>query len=274
MVWNSYLPEGGVYVTCKEEWLLRLHTFYSTPRVRTCLLASLFGVAFWGAALLPAWGYAAEPLPHKQKATPATVQAKPGQQTATPQKKQGTRSKVASKHTAKPNGFKADVFFPEGVPNYHSRGEAVLFGMAPSSSAVDLPAEGALAKVGKVVTVETAPDAPPFDPLSPRRGPLPGGGYAKDQPAALTPELSVKYSVGNRTSTRLSINNQNPSSPLFIPTDGPAQVESAGLFVDTQAKEDVEVHVGMEYKSIDERNPGNTPPIEDKGASFGVMWKF
>lgn len=228
------------------------------------------------AALLPVYGYAGQALTQDQKGKSSAV-APGGQKASSPQKAsaQLARAKESSSAAKKPKGFKADVFFPEGQPDHHVKGEQVLFGMKPPPAAKPVsPPEGALAKASKVVSIETAPDAPPFDPLSPRRGPLPGGGYAKDQPQSLSPELSVKYSVGNRTSTRLSINNQNPSSPLFIPTDGLAQINSTGLFVESQTKEDVEVHVGVEYKSIDERNPGNTQPIEDKGASFGVMWKF
>lgn len=256
---------------CKEEWFLRSRTF-SYPLRLVALLAGLLTMA----AFFPVCGYAGQPLPREQKGKSSA--AAPGGQKASSSQKTSARSartKDSPSTVKKPKDFKADVFFPEGQPVHHDKGEQGLFGMKPSPAGQPVsPPEGALAKASKVVSIETASDAPPFDPLSPRRGPLPGGGYAKDQPQSLSPELSVKYSVGNRTSTRLSINNQNPSSPLFIPTDGPARTKSTGLFVDSQTKEDVEVHVGVEYKSIDERNPGNTPPIEDKGASFGVMWKF
>ncbi len=86
-------------------------------------------------------------------------------------------------------------------------------------------------------------------------------------------EMSVRYKVRNGTAARLAVNPQDESSPLYTPGSKDSGI-STGLYLDTDVLDNVQLQVGGEYRSAEERGQTETRAGGGTGASVGLRWNF
>ena len=128
----------------------------------------------------------------------------------------------------------------------------------------------ALGEEGKV-TVSAQQASMPESRLTPARTPFSGGEHTLPYMDAKPPtEVNMQYKLGNNATTRLTVNPQDSSSPLYRPAESDKTVNAAGVYMDVDVRPDMKVQVGGEYCDIDSRVSSGA----SQGASVGVQWNF
>lgn len=111
------------------------------------------------------------------------------------------------------------------------------------------------------------------DRLQPGKNPFPGGEHTLSQmdekPAA---EMSMEYRLNDRTSTSVTLNPQDDTSPLHRPVGQERGLNAAGVYMNVEVQPNVRMKVGGEYGEIESRYS----PREEtaKGAAVGLEWSF
>ena len=84
------------------------------------------------------------------------------------------------------------------------------------------------------------------------------------------PEMSMTYRMNNRTSTKVSVNQQDETSPLYVPGRKENSVNGAGVYMNMDVKKDLQLQLGGEYHEVDDDHRSE----DAKGASVGLRWNF
>ncbi len=114
---------------------------------------------------------------------------------------------------------------------------------------------------------------PTDDRLQPQRSAFSGGPETlPHMDTKAPPELSLTYKMSNRAATRVTLNQQNADSPLYRPVEKHDGVNSAGVYMDVDVKENLQVQIGGEYRDLDDSR--HTVEENARGASVGLRWNF
>lgn len=185
-----------------------------------------------------------------------------------------TASSHASSSRAKPSrgvtkGFQSNPFGLEhrkpdaGDKNAKGR---VSYGAEGQRVEHPVVAPGTLSVTGRK-------DSVPDDRLRPHRtSTFPGGPQTlstmdHDPP----PEVSMSYRMDENTSTRLTVNPQDPTSPLYRPAETEGKINAAGAYLNVDVQPDLQLQIGGEYCEVETRSSGED---SSSGASVGLRWNF
>lgn len=126
------------------------------------------------------------------------------------------------------------------------------------------------------MSVRSGEEAAPYDPLAPRKEVLPGGAdhTLAHMDKTDAPEVTVRYEIGNGTSARIAINDENELSPLFTPRQRDKGLNSAGLYLEQEVDDDLQVHIGGHHRNLYGESLGNQQGPTDTGASVGFTLNF
>jgi len=95
----------------------------------------------------------------------------------------------------------------------------------------------------------------PESRLEPARTPFSGGEntlpYMDADPP---PEVSVQYQLRDNAAARLTVNPQDPVSPLYRPPESEGRINVAGVYMDVGLTPDVRLQVGGESHSVETRD--------------------
>lgn len=110
------------------------------------------------------------------------------------------------------------------------------------------------------------------DRLVPRRTAFSGGRHTLGQLDAPppAPEVNMHYNTGKNATTRVVVNPQDPTSPLYRPAAGDKAVNSAGVYMQVEVEPNLRLQFGGEYCDIDAPYAESGSP----GASVGLEWNF
>lgn len=127
---------------------------------------------------------------------------------------------------------------------------------------------------GRVTFSGSIPDHP-NDRLKPQRAPLPGNAQSmsREEPAS-APEMSVSYKVAEDTAARVTLNQQDETSPNYTPITKENSLVSTGVYVDLDVRENLQFQMGGEVRSIESDGPGTQHDSRETGASVGLRWNF
>lgn len=127
---------------------------------------------------------------------------------------------------------------------------------------------------GKLTFSGSIPDHP-NDRLKPQRAPLPGNAQSmsREEPAS-APEMSVSYKVADDTAARLTLNQQDETSPNYTPITKENSLVSTGVYVDLDVQDNLQLQMGGEVRSVEVDGPGDSRDSRETGASVGLRWSF
>ena len=109
------------------------------------------------------------------------------------------------------------------------------------------------------------------DRLVPRRSAFSGGSDTlPHMDEKSPPEMSMTYRMNKHASTKVSVNQQDEASPLYIPGRKENGVNGAGVYMNMDVKKDLQLQLGGEYHEVDDDHRSE----EAKGASVGLRWNF
>lgn len=83
--------------------------------------------------------------------------------------------------------------------------------------------------------------------------------------------MSVTYRLNDRASTRVSVNQQDETSPLYLPGGKNDSVNGAGVYMNVDVEKDLQLQLGGEYQELD---GGHYSDEQARGASVGLRWNF
>lgn len=112
------------------------------------------------------------------------------------------------------------------------------------------------------------------DRLSPRRSAFSGGPdtmarMEEDDPA---PELNMTYKMNKHAATKVTVNQQDENSPLYVPGGKSDSINGAGVYMDVDVKKDLQVRFGGEYQEVEGAHGSQDERAQ--GASVGLRWSF
>jgi hypothetical protein len=124
------------------------------------------------------------------------------------------------------------------------------------------------------ITVSAQSEPQQTDRLTPGRSAFSGGpdrmGRIHDKES---PEVSMSYKLNPATAGRVTVNPNDPDSPLYRPPERNRNLNGAGLYMDMSVREDLNVTVGGEYSDVQDTRPaGRTDGAA--GAALGFTWNF
>ena len=112
------------------------------------------------------------------------------------------------------------------------------------------------------------------DRLSPRRSAFSGGPdtMARMEEPDPAPEMNMTYKMNKQASTRVTLNQQDENSPLYLPGGKSDSINGAGVYMDVDVKKDLQLRFGGEYQEVE----GSHGSQEERaqGASVGLRWSF
>lgn len=122
------------------------------------------------------------------------------------------------------------------------------------------------------LTVSTRKEQLSDDRLKPQRTPFSGGQHALPRmDEESSPEVSMQYKLGDTTSTRVTVNPQDSTSPLYRPAEREGLINAAGVYMDVNVDEDVQLQIGGEYADVENHSGSDG---SSRGASVGLKWSF
>ena len=112
------------------------------------------------------------------------------------------------------------------------------------------------------------------DRLSPRRSTFSGGPdtMARMEENDPAPELNMTYKMNKHASTRVTLNQQDENSPLYLPGGKSDSINGAGVYMDVDVKKDLQVRFGGEYQEVEGAHGSQEERAQ--GASVGLRWSF
>jgi len=123
-------------------------------------------------------------------------------------------------------------------------------------------------RVSLSVTRKKAPESrlePAHTPFSGGENTLPYMGA--DPP----PEVSMQYQLRDNAAARLTVNPQEPVSPLYRRVESDGRINSAGVYMDVDLTPEVRLQVGGEHRNVGTRD---AQAGTAQGAAVGVQWNF
>lgn len=112
------------------------------------------------------------------------------------------------------------------------------------------------------------------DRLVPQRRAFSGGEHTLSRMGETpSPEVSLDYKMDKKATTRVVVNPQDETSPLYRPAESNSTVNSAGVYMDVDVQPNLTLQVGGEYCEVDS---SRAPSGESgsSGASVGLQWHF
>jgi hypothetical protein len=124
------------------------------------------------------------------------------------------------------------------------------------------------------ITVSAQSEPQQTDRLTPGRSAFAGGpermGRIHDTE---TPEVSMSCKLSPATAGRVTVNPNDPDSPLYRPPKKNRNLNGAGLYMDMSVRDDLNVTLGGEYSDVQDTRPaGRTDGAA--GAALGFTWNF
>lgn len=123
------------------------------------------------------------------------------------------------------------------------------------------------------VTFASDEEEKPDDRLVPRRSAFSGGPNTlprMDEETA--PEVSMTYKMNKHASTKVIVNPQDETSPLYLPTEKEKILNGAGVYMDVDVKKDLQIRLGGEYQEIEGNH--SSQEAHSQGAAVGLRWNF
>lgn len=112
------------------------------------------------------------------------------------------------------------------------------------------------------------------DRLTPRHSTFSGGpDTLPHMDMEPPPEVSVTYKVSERTSTRVTLNQQDRESPLYRPVEKEDGINAAGVYMHVDMEDNVQLRLGGEYRELDDSRRSQDEGVAT-GASIGLLWTF
>ena len=110
------------------------------------------------------------------------------------------------------------------------------------------------------------------DRLIPRRSAFSGGPDTLPRMDEKTPaEMSLTYRMNKKASTSLTVNQQDETSPLYMP-GGKDTINGAGVHMNVDVKDDLQLRLGGEFQEVEGRE--SSQEERSGGASVGLRWTF
>ncbi|MDR1685396.1 MAG: hypothetical protein LBR82_02960 [Desulfovibrio sp.] len=124
------------------------------------------------------------------------------------------------------------------------------------------------------ITVSAQSEPQQTDRLTRGRAAFAGGperiGRINDKEST---EVSMSYKLNQDTAGRVTVNPNDPDSPLYRPAERSRNLNGAGLYMDMSVSEDLNVTLGGEYSNVQDSRPaGRTDGAA--GAALGFTWNF
>ena len=112
------------------------------------------------------------------------------------------------------------------------------------------------------------------DRLSPRRSAFSGGPdtMARMEEYDPAPEMNMTYKMNKHASTKVTLNQQDENSPLYLPGGKSDSINGAGVYMDVDVKKDLQVRFGGEYQEVE--GARGSQEERAQGASVGLRWSF
>ena len=112
------------------------------------------------------------------------------------------------------------------------------------------------------------------DRLSPRRSAFSGGPdtMARMEENDSAPEMNMTYKMNKHASTRVTVNQQDENSPLYLPGGKSDSINGAGVYMDVDVKKNLQVRFGGEYQEVEGAHGSQDERAQ--GASVGLRWSF
>ena len=131
----------------------------------------------------------------------------------------------------------------------------------------------AAGKNPRVVFSGGKPERTP-DRLSPRRSAFSGGPdtMARMEEYDPAPEMNMTYKMNKHASTKVTLNQQDENSPLYLPGGKSDSINGAGVYMDVDVKKDLQVRFGGEYQEVE--GARGSQEERAQGASVGLRWSF
>lgn len=111
------------------------------------------------------------------------------------------------------------------------------------------------------------------DRLLPRRTAFSGGQHTMSQIDNDTPpEMSMTYKMNQSARTRVTVNPQDETSPLYRPVERDHTLNSAGVYMNIDVQPNLQLQVGGEYCELNDVDSAREESA--RGASVGLKWDF
>ena len=117
-------------------------------------------------------------------------------------------------------------------------------------------------------------DRIPKEPFSPDyTAVFRGDRHTLSQMEKEPPEMAVRYTLNDTASARLTLNSQDPQSPIYSPLKKDENISATGVYLDLKMSERLLLQIGGEHRSL-EGSGSYAPEQRSTGASMGLNWKF
>ncbi|MDR2123761.1 MAG: hypothetical protein LBP38_02115 [Desulfovibrio sp.] len=185
----------------------------------------------------------------------------------------GRKSGAKKNRTAKPGlaGFAAAPFTAAGADSQHDAPKTRIYGPDPEQKKAEAPMT-----LGdkQNITVSAQSEPQQTARLAPGRAAFSGGPERMGRiNETESPEVSMSYKLNPEASGRVTVNPNDPDSPLYRPPERNRNLSGAGLYMDMSVREDLNVTLGGEYSDVQDTRPaGRTDGAA--GASLGFTWNF
>ncbi|MDR2603912.1 MAG: hypothetical protein LBC55_00965 [Desulfovibrio sp.] len=180
----------------------------------------------------------------------------------------------AKKHrAAKPGlaGFAASPFTASGAGAEPDATKARRYGPDPEQKKAETPVT-----LGEKqnITVSAQSEPQQTDRLTPGRSAFSGAPERMGRiNETENSEVSMSYKLNPATAGRVTVNPNDPDSPLYRPPERSRNLNGAGLYMDMSVRDDLNVTVGGEYSDVQDTRPaGRTDGAA--GAALGFTWNF
>lgn len=171
-----------------------------------------------------------------------------------------------------PSGFSSNPFAlthrdpPEKKPD----GGRVVYGPGTQENQ---PGDGK--EEGTVTFSSGSPAGQQNNRLIPRRSAFSGGQHTMATiDANPPPEVSMTYKMNENASTRVTVNPQDQTSPLYRPVEQDGTINSAGVYMNIDMQPNLQLQVGGEYCEVNENNINSSKEEASRGAAVGLKWSF
>ncbi|MDR2669729.1 MAG: hypothetical protein LBC14_07250 [Desulfovibrio sp.] len=185
----------------------------------------------------------------------------------------GKASGAKKNRAAKPGlaGFAASPFTASGADEQSDVPKTRSYGPGPEQKKAEAPMT-----LGEKqnITVSSQSEPQQTDRLTPGRSAFSGAPERMGRiNETESPEVSMSYKLNPATAGRVTVNPNDPDSPLYRPPERNRNLNGAGLYMDMSVREDLNVTVGGEYSDVQDTRPvGRADGAA--GASLGFTWNF
>lgn len=207
---------------------------------------------------------------------PVPSKGNDGQRAVKKEKTAASKATARKKKNSKKSGLEAFAANPLRLSGNSVKDEkyGVLRSNATAAKLLQKSQKNVPATGDGKVTISGKSTTPPSDRLETKRAPFSGGGHTLPyMDVEQNAEVSMEYRINRKTRTRLVVNPQDPSSPLYTPADQEKRINSGGVYMNVDVGENVQLKMGGEYCEVDDSdNSGSSR--SSQGAAVGLQWNF